>query len=37
VPGEGFGTREHIRISYAVTMSDLERGLGRMKTFFAKL
>ena len=37
VPGEGFGTREHIRLSYAVAMSDLERGLERMKSFFAKL
>jgi aspartate aminotransferase len=37
VPGEGFGTREHIRISYAVSMKDLEEGLRRMKGFFAKL
>ncbi len=37
VPGEGFGTSDHIRISYAVTMADLERGLDRMKKFFAAL
>ncbi len=37
VPGEGFGTEDHIRISYAVTMKDLERGLERMKKFFAAL
>ena len=37
VPGEGFGTHDHIRISYAVSMSDLERGLERMKKFFAAL
>ena len=37
VPGEGFGTHDHIRLSYAVSMSDLERGLERMKKFFAAL
>ena len=35
VPGEGFGTREHIRISYATSAKELERGLERMRTFFA--
>jgi aspartate aminotransferase len=35
VPGEGFGTREHIRISYATSHGELERGLERMKKFFA--
>ena len=37
VPGEGFGTSEHIRLSYAVLQEDLQRGLGRMRDFFAKL
>ena len=37
VPGEGFGTRDHIRLSYAVSMAELERGLARMKKFFAAL
>jgi aspartate aminotransferase len=37
VPGEGFGTNEHIRISYATSMGELDRGLERMKTFFAAL
>jgi aspartate aminotransferase len=37
VPGEGFGTREHIRLSYAVSMSEVDRGLERMKKFFAGL
>jgi aspartate aminotransferase len=37
VPGEGFGTREHIRLSYAVSESDLLRGLDRMKQWFAAL
>ena len=37
VPGEAFGTKEHIRLSYAVSHDDVEEGLKRMKEFFAKL
>ena len=37
VPGEGFGTSEHIRISYATSTAELDRGLERMKNFFAAL
>jgi aspartate aminotransferase len=37
VPGEAFGTKEHIRLSYAVTHEDVEEGVARMKDFFAKL
>jgi len=37
VPGEGFGTKEHIRISYATTAAELDRGLERMRKFFAAL
>jgi len=37
VPGEGFGTEEHIRLSYAVKEEDLRRGLQRMKDWFATL
>ncbi len=37
VPGEAFGTQEHIRLSYAVSHSDIEEGVGRMKSFFAGL
>jgi aspartate aminotransferase len=37
VPGEAFGTKEHIRLSYAVSHQDVEEGLDRMKAFFAKL
>jgi len=37
VPGEGFGTREHIRVSYATSIAELDRGLGRMRKFFATL
>jgi aspartate aminotransferase len=35
VPGEGFGTHEHIRISYATSAGELDRGLERMRKFFA--
>jgi aspartate aminotransferase len=37
VPGDGFGTTEHIRISYAVAPKELERGLERMSKFFGEL
>jgi aspartate aminotransferase len=37
VPGEAFGTQQHIRLSYAVCHDDIEEGLVRMKSFFAKL
>jgi aspartate aminotransferase len=37
VPGEAFGTADHIRLSYAVSHNDVEEGLTRMKDFFAKL
>jgi aspartate aminotransferase len=37
VPGEAFGTREHIRISYATSRKELYRGLERMRKFFAGL
>jgi aspartate aminotransferase len=33
VPGEAFGTNEHIRISYATSMHELERGLDRLHKF----
>lgn len=33
VPGEAFGTTEHIRISYATSMKELERGLDRLDRF----
>ena len=35
VPGEGFGTREHIRVSYATSAEELDRGLERLRKFFA--
>ncbi|MGB9028603.1 MAG: pyridoxal phosphate-dependent aminotransferase [Acidobacteriaceae bacterium] len=37
VPGEAFGTSQHIRLSYAVSHADVAEGLDRMKGFFAKL
>jgi aspartate aminotransferase len=37
VPGEGFGTAEHIRISYPTTTMELDRGIERMRNFFASL
>ncbi len=33
VPGEAFGTNEHVRISYATSMRELERGLDRIERF----
>jgi aspartate aminotransferase len=35
VPGEAFGTDKHIRISYATSMKELERGLDRLHNFIA--
>ena len=35
VPGEAFGTDRHVRISYATSMHELERGLGRLHKFIA--
>ena len=37
VPGEAFGTQDHVRMSYAVSETDLNRGLERMRQFFASL
>ncbi len=36
VPGEAFGTNEHIRISYAASMEELRRGLDRIHEFIVK-
>jgi aspartate aminotransferase len=33
VPGEAFGTAHHVRISYATSMRELERGLDRIHDF----
>jgi aspartate aminotransferase len=37
VPGEGFGTREHIRVSYATSAAEIDKGLERMRQFFGSL
>jgi aspartate aminotransferase len=37
VPGEGFGSKENIRVSYATSMAELNRGLARMRKFFGSL
>jgi aspartate aminotransferase len=37
VPGEAFGTMEHIRLSYAVSHAEVAEGVKRMKKFFAEL
>ena len=37
VAGEGFGTIDHIRISYATSLENLNRALERMKGYFTSL
>jgi aspartate aminotransferase len=37
VPGEAFGTDDHVRISYATSMAELERGLDRIQKFVESL
>jgi aspartate aminotransferase len=37
VPGEAFGTAEHIRISYPVTKQNIDEGTRRIGEFLAKL
>ncbi|GAB4404070.1 MAG: pyridoxal phosphate-dependent aminotransferase [Bryobacter sp.] len=36
VPGEAFGTQEHVRISYATSMEELKKGLDRIEAFIRK-
>ncbi|HUB83813.1 MAG TPA: pyridoxal phosphate-dependent aminotransferase [Bryobacteraceae bacterium] len=36
VPGEAFGTEKHVRISYAASMAELERGLERLHGFIVQ-
>jgi len=33
VPGEAFGTEKHVRISYATSMENIEKGLNRFEQF----
>ena len=37
VAGEGFGTTDHVRISYATSMENLDKALERMRKFFGGL
>lgn len=37
VPGEAFGTGQHIRVSYATSMAELDRGLTRIHQFIEAL
>ena len=37
VPGEAFGTDDHVRISYATSVKELERGLDRIHKFVESL
>ncbi len=37
VPGEPFGSRQHIRLSYATSMETIQRGLDRIAAAFEKL
>ena len=37
VPGEAFGTAEHIRLSYAVSHDVVDEGVKRMREYFATL
>jgi aspartate aminotransferase len=37
VPGEGFGTNEHVRMSYATSQKELDRGLERLRGFLGSV
>jgi aspartate aminotransferase len=37
VPGEAFGTRDHIRLSYATSSAEIKKGLAWMREWFSKL
>jgi aspartate aminotransferase len=37
VAGEGFGTTDHVRISYATSMANVDKALDRMRKYFAEL
>jgi aspartate aminotransferase len=36
VPGEAFGTDKHMRLSYASSMANIEKGLDRIERFCKK-
>lgn len=37
VPGEAFGTEQHVRLSYPTSMENIDKGVERMKKFFGSL
>jgi len=37
VPGEPFGTTEHVRLSYAVSPDVIDKGVERMRDYFSKV
>ena len=37
VPGVAFGTTDHVRMSYAASMADLERALDRIESFMEEI
>jgi aspartate aminotransferase len=37
VPGEDFGSREHVRLSYATSLGDIEKGCERIRLALGKL
>lgn len=37
VPGEAFGMASHVRLSYAVAMDQIEKGMSRIKEFISEL
>jgi aspartate aminotransferase len=37
VPGEAFGTGQHLRVSYATKAEAIDKGVERMRKFFASL
>jgi len=36
VPGPAFGTQQHVRLSYATSLNNIDEGLRRMAAFFGK-
>lgn len=36
VPGEAFGTDRHIRITYAASLAELDKGISRIRDFIAR-
>jgi aspartate aminotransferase len=37
VPGSGFGSDDHIRLSYATSLDDIVKGIDRLRNFVSKL